>query len=402
MDLKELNYLKQLVENETLTHAQKAERMSEKFSKHFNKDTIGANVAKRLKSGEWCKFVDKITKSTEIKADGSQTSTIKIKMTESQSKDPDYVLKAHGYEPEHWQIVNLTSNIWEQNNSEKGLVQLYQSKIIVKPKTHEDVEDIIEALVAKVEPVTFAIKRDPSAANTLVVNIADTHMGIMTIEDMSGVRDEIIARISKGYKKVVFNIIGDVLHNDSLVSPTTTRGTLVDQVDMVQAIEDLKAYIEPMIEAAYKISLVEVYYIPGNHDLTVSYMFMQYLLAKFSGTDIYFDAELKHRKAYMIDNVLVGIAHGDVSRRNLPMLLATEFPELWGIASTREYFVGHFHHEKKEVTVPVEDKNGVTIRQLATVKKSDYYEIKNGYTASRKKLQLFVFDENELRVTYEL
>lgn len=407
MNKEEIEFLRNLVENEELTHAEKANRMENQFGRKFNHKTIGAYAAKKIREGQWIKFTK--AKSTEIREDGSQVSCIKLSMTEEQSKDPNYVLKAHGYDPEEWQVVNLVSNLWEQNNSEKGLVQLYQSKISVKPKTHEDMADIIEALVSKVTPIEIdrsdacIFCGDTKLDRNLVINITDVHMGIVTYEDLRDAQAEIISHIKNGYGFVAFNIIGDLVHNDSLVHPTTTRGTIVDQVDMIQAIEDLKLYIEPMISEAISNSMeVEVHYIPGNHDLTVSYMFMQYLQAAYSNTNVDFDIDLRHRKAYLLENVLIGIAHGDLSRRNLPMLLATEFPELWGAATTREYFVGHFHSEKKEVTIPVEDKNGVTVRQLSTLKKSDYYELKNGYTTSRKKLQLFEFDSNELKVTYEI
>ncbi|HIW31258.1 MAG TPA: metallophosphoesterase, partial [Candidatus Paenibacillus intestinavium] len=237
----------------------------------------------------------------------------------------------------------------------------------------------------------------------LVINLTDVHMGIVDYEYMKPAQDEIIEIINKGYKTISFNIIGDLVHNDSMVNPFTTKGTLVDEVDMVKAVEDLNQYIEPMVHEALRHSKeVRVYYVPGNHDLSISYMFMQYLQAILKGNEIEFDCSLAHRKAYMLDNVLIGIAHGDLARKNLPMLLATEFPHLWGIAKTREYFVGHFHSEKKEVTVPVQDKDGVTVRQLSTLKKSDYYEVKNGYTTSRKKLQIFEFNSDELKVTYDV
>lgn len=339
--------------------------------------------------------------SVDVKADGSQTSVIKLRMTSEQSKSPEYVLKAHGYNADEWEIIQLTNNVWEQNNSEQGLVQLYQSKIVVRPKMQSTSNDIVVAIKKGIKP----IKVEPikTGVRNLVINLTDIHMGIIDYEYMKPAQYEIIGIINKGYKTISFNIIGDLVHNDSMINPFTTKGTPVDKVDMVKAVEDLKQYIEPMMHEALRCSKeVRVYYVPGNHDLSISYMFMQYLQAVLKGNEIEFDCSLAHRKAYMLDNVLIGIAHGDLARKNLPMLLATEFPELWGIAKTREYFVGHFHSEKKEVTIPVQDKDGVTVRQLSTLKKSDYYEVKNGYTTSRKKLQIFEFNNDELKVTYDV
>lgn len=394
--------------NEGLTNIEIAPMLSEEFGKEFSWPSVRSKRARlNLPPSEKnmrVKQTDKAKKnvvSTEIKSDGTQTNLIKLRMTEEQSKNPDYVLQAHGYDPENWELVQATNNIWEQNNQVDGLIQLYQSKIVVRPKMQSNSKDILVAIKKGIKP----IKVEPikTGIRNLVINLTDIHMGIIDYEYMKPAQDEIIEIINKGYKTISFNIIGDLVHNDSMVNPFTTKGTLVDEVDMVKAIEDLKQYIEPMVHEALKHSKeVRVYYVPGNHDLSISYMFMQYLQAILKGNEIEFDCSLAHRKAYMLDNVLIGIAHGDLARKNLPMLLATEFPHLWGIAKTREYFVGHFHSEKKEVTVPVQDKDGVTVRQLSTLKKSDYYEVKNGYTTSRKKLQIFEFNNDELKVTYDV
>nr|DAG82502.1 MAG TPA: DNA polymerase II small subunit [Caudoviricetes sp.] len=394
--------------NEGLTNIEIAPVLSEEFGEEFSWPSVRSKRARLglppSEKNMRVKQTDKAKKnvvSTEIKSDGTQTNLIKLRMTEEQSKNPDYVLQAHGYDPENWELVQATNNIWEQNNQVDGLIQLYQSKIVVRPKMQSNSKDILVAIKKGIKP----IKVEPikTGIRNLVINLTDIHMGIIDYEYMKPAQDEIIEIINKGYKTISFNIIGDLVHNDSMVNPFTTKGTLVDEVDMVKAIEDLKQYIEPMVHEALKHSKeVRVYYVPGNHDLSISYMFMQYLQAILKGNEIEFDCSLAHRKAYMLDNVLIGIAHGDLARKNLPMLLATEFPHLWGIAKTREYFVGHFHSEKKEVTVPVQDKDGVTVRQLSTLKKSDYYEVKNGYTTSRKKLQIFEFNNDELKVTYDV
>lgn len=406
MNLEENNYLKYLVENENLTHREKAEKMSNKFGKRYNPDSIARQVQRKVKSGKWFKISK--SSSVEVKESGEQISKIKLRMTEKESKDPSYVLAAHGYDEDEWQVVNLISNTWEQNNSEDGLTQLYQSKLTVKPKEKNNKEDIIKSLHKSIDPLEYIPKYESDLKisknlNNLVINFADVHMGIATYESLMKAQQEMMDIVNNEYNQISINLIGDLIHNDSMISPVTTRGTIVDQVDMVQAVEDLKKYIEPIILYAYeKSKKVVIYFIPGNHDLTVSYMFMQYLEARFANYDIDFDCRLEHRKAYMVENVLISVAHGDLARRNLPMLLATEFPELWGKSSLRNIFVGHLHSEKKEVTVEVEDKNGATVYQLGTLKKNDYYEKKNGYTSSIKKLQLFEYDSDRLKVIYEI
>ncbi len=182
------------------------------------------------------------------------------------------------------------------------------------------------------------------------------------------------------------NLLGDIFHSDSMVLGTTTKGTRIDDVDMVKAIEDAKEFLEPIIDMAYhRAEQVRVNMVVGNHDLSISYVFGQYLKARFQRTPIKFNVKLQHRFACRVnDNIMMCLAHGDLGRRNLPMIFATEFPEIWGTSSERVCFTGHLHHQKKEVTAPVDDKDGMTIYQQPTIKPNDYYEIKNGYVTSKK------------------
>ena len=67
-----------------------------------------------------------------INKDGSETSSTVLQMTSEQAKDQDYVLRAHGFDVNDWEIVSARNNFWQQNSVEKGLIDLYQSKITVK------------------------------------------------------------------------------------------------------------------------------------------------------------------------------------------------------------------------------------------------------------------------------
>ena len=44
---------------------------------------------------------------TTINKDGSFSSDKLVEMNEQQAKDPDYILKAHGFDPDEWTLVSL-------------------------------------------------------------------------------------------------------------------------------------------------------------------------------------------------------------------------------------------------------------------------------------------------------
>ena len=74
----------------------------------------------------------------EVKNNGTQISTVMVKLTEEQKKDKNYLLKVHGYDPEKWDLVNAKQTIWNQNSNKKGIIDLYSSKITVVPKKRSD------------------------------------------------------------------------------------------------------------------------------------------------------------------------------------------------------------------------------------------------------------------------
>ncbi|WP_147587007.1 helix-turn-helix domain-containing protein [Enterococcus gallinarum] len=312
-------------------------------------------------------------------------------MTEEQSKNPDYVLQAHGYDPENWELVQATNNIWEQNNQVDGLIQLYQSKIVVKPKPKGF---NLAAFTESIEPVKLtAIK---TGERNLFIGLADWHFGITKLEDLQDKLARMIEVISKGYKQIVIGQLGDLFHSNQIKKSVTMAGTQLDDVDMEQAIKDARSFFDVLITECVRHSKqVTVEHAEGNHSGSIEYMFLLYLEAKYP--DIQVHAHNKYRQAFMLDNVAIMITHGQYGKRkDLPMLFATEFSDIWSKATTREIITGHFH------TQQTNDYQGVIHRQLGTIKPNDNYEIENGWTMGKKVLQLFEYDSERLRVTYDI
>ncbi|MBZ1515901.1 helix-turn-helix domain-containing protein, partial [Leuconostoc mesenteroides] len=126
----------------------------------------------------------------------------------------------------------------------------------------------------------------------------------------------------------------------------------------------------------------------GNHSGNMEFAFMEYLQAKYPQVVVH--NNIKFRDAYLLDNVGIMLAHGDLAPKNLPMLFANEFGGVWSLSHSREIHKGHFHKEK---TV---DEGGVISRQLGTVKPNDKYEIMNGWTLSKKELYALEYDSDKL------
>ena len=379
-----------------LSSSKIAQKLFDEFGENFSRRTVSRFIATGQTSsrykGKPDNKVKDVKRGTEIviNKDGSTTSTTTIEnMNREKAKDVDFVLRAHGFDPEDWDIVSAKSNFWQQNSVEKGLIDLCQSKITVKPKSDDELtpQDIANLFKADIKPYTVnQVARD---THNLVVPLPDLHFGITTMLDVKGHLDRLLELINKGYKTIVIEQLGDLFHSSQMWSSQTLKGTLLDEVNMVQAVEDAKQFFDVLVTAALQNSTtLHIKQMAGNHSGNMEYMFMEYLKAKYP--QVVIKNNIQFRDAYLLDNVGIMLAHGDLAPKNLPMLMANEFGGVWSLSHSREIHKGHFHNEK---TV---DNGGVISRQLGTVKPNDKYEIMNGWTLSKKELYALEYDSDKL------
>lgn len=301
----------------------------------------------------------------------------------------EQLLKLHGYKPSEWDLLKATSNYWGQTKD----VSLYQSKIDVRPKTGLSDERLIELMNAEIKPVH--IKKLKTGKHNLVIPLFDLHFGIMKYDDMKSYINGIWKIIDTGYKNIVIEIGGDTLHSNDINRSQTYNGTMLDQVDTIQAWDDAIRFLSAIvIKSLQSCEQLKIFAVGGNHDESSQWPLVESLGFKYPDIEIHNPAE--YRLAYQIDKVGIMIAHGDKAKRNLPGLFANEFKQIWADTDYREIHKGHFHSEK------VTDDLGVVSRQFGTPKKSDPYEIKNGFTMAYHKLQVLEFSETDLYAIYNL
>jgi hypothetical protein len=76
---------------------------------------------------------------------------------------------------------------------------------------------------------------------------------------------------------------------------------------------------------------------------------------------------------------MLGFHHGHLRKNEqLPLLFASQFPQVWGNTSKRYVHTGHRHHvEEKE-------HSGVTVIQHPTLAARDAYAARGGWIAERQ------------------
>lgn len=355
------------------------------ISKAMNGAKSAASIRRKLH-----RIGESIQDNTSVENDdGSQTSSTILEIMKGQELTPDDILRAHHFDVSKWELVRNTSNFWKS----KPESTLYQSKVIVRPKTGIDIDELVRIINTSVKPIQFTNMQ--TGEHNLVITLADLHFGIMTFSDMRHVLDQLVSLVSKGYKTIDILMLGDTFHSDFVNKSETVNGTMLDEVDMPQAIEDAKSFFYMLIKSCVENSKnTEIKFVGGNHSFSLEYMFTEVLKAMFPQVNI--DLNNRYRSAFMLDNVAIMMLHGDVAVKKAPMLFATEYSKLWGQAEHRFIFSGHFHYEH------VKDDSGCVTYQVGTPKKNDNYELKNGYTMANHKQEAFEFTANDLHAVYYL
>lgn len=329
--------------------------------------------------------------SSEIHKDGSQTSNKLVKMSFEQKKDPTFLLQAHGFDPDTWELINAKNSEWTGYSKQDGQFPQYSSKITVKPKSSGFSMDKLLEATHKISPVYIkTTHRELTEKRLLELSFFDQHFGISDYEYYKPTLDDTIDIIESAHREEILIIIGqDLLHHDNFRSQTAS-GTTIENVDIVKAWEDAKAFYSHLINASIpKSNKVKVIYSKGNHDESLSWGFVQTLKAMYPQVE--FDDSFVERKAHVFGEVFIGITHGDKAKKNLHNIFPVEFPMEWAKAKTREIHTGHLHTEDAK------DVYGMMIRTLSTRNKTDAWHRDNGFVGGHKRFMLFEYNETALK-----
>lgn len=265
-------------------------------------------------------------------------------------------------------------------------------------------------------PTFDRIERQPvDQPHLLVIDPADVHVGKLCTIDEGGQTydiDKAVASVDEGVDGilakssgfaidlVVFVIGNDVLHIDT-PKRTTTSGTPQDTSGMWhEAFKAAQKMYVRAIEKVLAIADVRVVYNPSNHDYQSGYMLAQVVEAYFRHhPNVEFDVSISHRKVLRYGLNMIGTSHGDGAKlADLPLLMATEFPETWAECPHRYVYLHHIHHKQVHKWMSGKDYIGITAEYLRTPSPSDSWHFRNGYVGAKKAIEGFIHSKNDGQV----
>ena len=265
----------------------------------------------------------------------------------------------------------------------------------IKQKANDiDPEEFIQAIKEVVEPYEYDPQHFDTASRMLEIPLFDMHWGVAFMDYYQPVLDEILELIHlRQWDRIVIPFGQDFFHNDSIVKGETTKGTPIEKVDMRRAVKEGQKFIYAIIDTALKCANeVHVIYSPGNHDASISWMFMQVLLERYGSTVV--DDALEYRRVVVYGKNSIMITHGDskqATAKNLAHIFPISFPEEFANANIREVHSGHLHHEAEA------DIYGVMVRRLSSGGKVDEWTNKEDFVGSHRRFMVFEWNENKLK-----
>ena len=339
----------------------------------------------------------------EMKADGRTIREIydtyfKLE-SGSQATYNSFRSMIHRWTKKQWaDDITLKCGTYEGFIAHDATVQVSKSGEIIqawiKQKADDfDPTDFIEAIRESVEPFVYDTKAYNNSNRMLEIPLFDMHWGVAFMDYYKPVLADLLYLVnSRTWDKIVIPFGQDFFHNDSIINGQTTKGTVIEKVDMIRAVKEAKTFMYALIDTAiHQANEVKVVYSAGNHDRSTSWMFMQVLLERYGSSVV--DDTLEYRKVIAYGKNSIMITHGDskqATAKNLAHIFPISFPEEFANANVREVHAGHLHHEAEA------DIYGVMVRRLCSGGKVDNWSNKEDFIGTHRRFMVFEWDQYKL------
>jgi len=349
--------------------------------------------------------------------DGTWTTKRLISLSEEESQDPQAVMQKMGIDPLRWEVISckIKRHWWDtpmKLRNEDGthtptsrrnyqfLVEL-RVKPTQMPVTADVVAEVFEGLK---RPEITLVSYEPGH-KMFELPIMDLHLANYAWGEETG-EDYDMKIAEQLYRKTVLDLLGKLAHYrlpiEKCIFPVgqdyfhvdnpqnaTTAGTIVDMDTRWEKMFGVGVNLLVWtVEQLRQIAPVEIMYVPGNHDRTLSYCATYALNAWYRDCEsVHVDLSPTTRKYIRYGVGMIGFSHGKEGKR-IQHLMQQEQPEAWGATLFREWHLGDLHHEE------VIEIGGVKIRRISSITAANAWHVEKGFRAVRM-AQAFVWDREK-------
>jgi len=299
-------------------------------------------------------------------------------------------------------IARISTHVDKEGNLSGWLIQQPESP--AREQLIEAIRDAFkdyEGAATPVEPKAF----DPSSILT-VYPIPDHHLGLLAWAPEAGqnydlsigeallmeTMGSLVAQSNPSETALLLNL-GDFFHADNNKAETERSHNRLD-VDGRWA-KVLQVGVSLMVRAISlaltKHNKVIVRCLPGNHD-PHSGLFLSVALASFFSREPRVTVDMDPSPFFMMPwgKTMLAATHGDqVKPLDMPGVMASKWPKVWGETVHRYAYFGHVHHK----SIGGGERNGVTWETFRTLAAKDAWHSANGFTSQRSMVAIEIDKE---------
>lgn len=290
-------------------------------------------------------------------------------------------------------VVRGTSTLY--NHEGKPKLQWVKTRLDDE-RRHQIMLEAAQAMaetLPRVPPVPRPAETTAALCN--VHTFTDCHLGMLAWRHETGADwdlkiaertliaafDEMLLRAPAAGTCVIAQL-GDLLHSDGLLPVTPTSGHVLDQDGrfskiVAAAIRVLRTIVDG---ALARHDRVVVLLAEGNHDMASS-VWLRAMFAALYENEPRIEVVDTPLPYYAVQHgqVMLAFHHGHLKKPDgLPLLLAAQFPQMWGGTTKRYAHTGHLHH------VAEKEFSGMKVVQHPTLAARDAYAARGGWISERQ------------------
>ena len=273
---------------------------------------------------------------------------------------------------------------WQTVSGKQRFSVVTKSETMSVPAVKQEIEKFAATYSPTVEVIEYTPKLHPIAYE---ISLPDIHYGKLHNKSLDeveaqyiGVVQELVQRASGlEIERFILPIGNDGMNSEGL-RRTTTKGTPAE--DSAGWKDTFRGYWMLMVRAIDYLKQkapVDVIIVSGNHDFERMFYAGDVLSGWYRNDDnVNVDNSYESRKYYQYGKNMLMFTHGDKEKPgDMPLIMATEQPEMFARTSHREVHCGHLHKEM------VNEYRGIKVRFIPSICPNDDWHKQMGYEAKR-------------------
>jgi len=252
-----------------------------------------------------------------------------------------------------------------------------------------EIKKEIEDFAAIYSPDVPQVLRRSNLSDPIVyeISLPDVHYGkqhgftLKEIEQqfLGVVRDLVTKADGLDIERFLLPIGNDGMNSEGM-RRTTTKGTPQDEsADWKETFRGYWTLMVTAIDYLKERAPVDVVVVSGNHDYERMFYAGDVIAGWYRNDgNVTVDNSEEPRKYYEYGTNMIMFTHGDNEKAaEMPLIMATEQPEMFARSTHREAHCGHFHKEM------VNEYRGVKVRFIPSICPNDEWHKRMGYQAKR-------------------